>query len=85
MSENPPSTFGCDTNFEDIQDYHSLNSMVTHIEHFSAKQDLELVINSLILHQCLVAMEYLERDDNGVSIACLLYQYQAAVRLVHII
>ena len=83
VPENIPPTYGCETNFQDIEGYPSLHSMVTHCEHFSSLEDMEMVIHSLILSQCLVAMEYLERTENTDSVTRLLYQYQAAIRSSH--
>ena len=72
--------YGCDTKLGNIEDYDSLHSMVTHMDLMNTKQDMEMVINSFILYQCLVAMEYLDREENMINMTCLLYQYQAVVR-----
>lgn len=76
--------YGCGEKLDDILGYSYLNSMVTHMDNQSILSQMEMAVTSIILHQCLIAMEYLKQGEQlqGLSlhVTSLLYQYQAAVR-----
>jgi len=78
--------YGCGSDFSAVDGYACVESMVTHYEEQSVTQQLGLAINTLILHTCLCAMEYLPSipllQDLNLAVTVLLHNYILAARLV---
>ena len=78
--------YGCGSDFSAVDGYTCVESMVTHYEEQSVTQQLGLAINTLILHACLCAMEYLptipQLQDLNLAVTVLLHSYILAARLV---